>query len=227
MTDRPRLTIPGVVKEGVRIVWELDAPFLRTVWWSVRRPHQLIWRYLSGDRDPFANPIKFCLILGGLMMIILLLVNPSEFRQMAETVDQSSSESASVLMEATFRVINVTHILYVLVLPMYALMSWLLFHRLRWTFAEHIVWTLYTFSGSFVVTAPLMPFYRYNLQIASLVTMVMSFVYFVAVARLSMRTPLFSTIIKTIVCYAAFLVVYVQAQWILIVLTAAWMLFVT
>jgi len=228
MSRRPRLTIKGVLAESFRMMWELDTPFLRTVWWLLRRPHKLIRIYLRGKRHLFTNPVKLSLILGGLLAFLLFVLDPPEFHAVEQAAHKASSEQEAMALRAYAEsqevVLGLSHILAVLAVPAYAFMTWLMYQRLRWTLAEHLVFALFAFAGTHILTIPLMPIGYAGMMWLTGTTVIVSLVYMIIVGRLTFGGTTLGAIGKSTIAYFVFIVAYIIVQMAVVLAITAWKL---
>jgi hypothetical protein len=137
--DVQRLTLTVFLKKLVRKALDVDSPYVRTLIGMVRRPGRLISAYVSGQRKPYANPLKFLiltitfttLVRWGTAEVGLWSLNPVQ-----------DPEGAAIE--------NHRLIAYPFVQFLLAGILTLLFYRSRRNFAENIAFSLFVGGTAFV-----------------------------------------------------------------------------
>lgn len=70
--DIRRLTFSSLLREAIRRGLDLDSAYLRTFIGMIRHPGLMASRYVSGDRKPYANPLKFLIFTITLTVLVRL-----------------------------------------------------------------------------------------------------------------------------------------------------------
>ena len=150
-----RLTLKNVWEDICFQVFDLDNTLLKTFRHLFSKPDEVINSYISGARKKYMNPISYFAIaitLSGIMFFILkdiLDVNLTE---------SSFSNENTPNMDFVF---DYQGLLSYLIMPVYALMSWLLFlDKKILNYTEHIVTLAYTTGqASFVQVLVAIPLF--------------------------------------------------------------------
>ncbi|MGW9687064.1 DUF3667 domain-containing protein [Flagellimonas sp. 2504JD1-5] len=144
-----RLTLKNVFQDLSFQVFNLDNTFLKTFRHLFSRPEIVINSYIQGTRKRYMNPISYFAIaitLSGIMFFVLRNVYH------VNLTNNSFSDNQPTNMEFVF---DYQGLLSYLIMPVYALMTWLLFiDKKKLNYTEHLVANAYiTGQTSFVQVA--------------------------------------------------------------------------
>lgn len=145
------MTLFRVAGDAARQAFELDGPIPRTILGLAYKPHRVAEAYIAGDRRGLLNPVKFCLIMGAIGVLVLQVFDINTFQLLRGTgviKFGGATPEQTELMAASFdRASNVVgdyrHVFSVLALPIGAVLMWLMFWRAKHTLAEKLVLLLY------------------------------------------------------------------------------------
>ena len=150
---RNRLTIKNLFEHLSETFFNYDNKLLRTLIGLFIKPEDVISSYVKGVRKRYVNPISLLglsLTIAGLSVFIIkkfyleyfdlkawmmsLKIFSNEFSQQA-LANYSTSDS-----------MEYSSLIFSVIIPVFALMSWAIFYDKKYNFTEHIVLYLYTMS---------------------------------------------------------------------------------
>lgn len=146
---RDRLTIRHLVREFYEsfFSWETNRP-IRTFVDLIRRPEVVIDGYISGVRKKYNNPfgyVAISLTLSGLFFFAILKFSPEALDAMMGL--QSSSGNPQELGRRIQNISIEYHtLIFFALLPLFALLSWMLFYKRKYNYAEHLILNLYAYA---------------------------------------------------------------------------------
>lgn len=154
---RNRLTLKNVWEDVSFQLFNLDNTLLKTFRHMFVQPENVINSYVSGIRKRYMNPISYFAIgvtLSGIMFYILRKVYH------VSLTENSFSESSSQVTANMDFVFDYQGIMSYLIIPFYALFTWLLFlDKKKLNYTEHLVANAYIFGQismlQFIVSLPL------------------------------------------------------------------------
>ncbi|GAB5565988.1 MAG: hypothetical protein Wins2KO_30510 [Winogradskyella sp.] len=151
---RNRLTFKNLFEHISETFFNYDNKLLRTLISLIIRPEVVIDDYVNGVRKRFVNPISFfglSLSLSGLSLFIIKKFYLEYFDMMAWMADLeifNNPYSQEMLAEQSMgNTMEYTSFIFSMMIPAFALISWVVFLDNRYNFTEHIV--LYMYSLSF------------------------------------------------------------------------------
>lgn len=135
---RNRLTLKNVWQDISFQLFNLDNTFLKTFRYLFLQPHVVIESYVSGIRKKYMNPISYFAIavtLSGILFFVLRNVYH------VNLTESSFTDRPTANMDFVF---DYQGLLSYLTMPIYALMTWLLFlDRGKLNYTEHLVTNAY------------------------------------------------------------------------------------
>jgi len=141
---RTRLTLKNVWEDMSFQLFNLDNTFLKTFRHMFSQPQNVINSYITGIRKRYMNPISYFAIgvtLSGIMFYILRKVY-----EVSLTENSFSDTNTQVAANMDF-VFDYQGILSYLIIPLYALFTWLLFmDKKQLNYTEHLVANAYIFG---------------------------------------------------------------------------------
>lgn len=129
-----RLTFSSLLREAVRSCLDLDSVYLRTFVGMIRQPGLLASRYVSGEREPYANPLKFLIFT----ITLAVLVRQGAVKIGLWSVDPSGAIGNNRLLYYTIQQLGLAGTLA------------LLFYRSKRTFVENVAFSLFMGGPAFV-----------------------------------------------------------------------------
>ncbi len=152
---RKRLTLKNVWQDVSFQLFNLDNTFLKTFRHLFAQPHLVIESYISGIRKKYMNPISYFAIavtLSGILFFILRNIYH------VNLTENSFTDRPTANMDFVF---DYQGLLSYLTMPIYALMTWLLFLDTRkLNYTEHLVTNAYLIGQlSFVQVLVCLPLF--------------------------------------------------------------------
>jgi len=147
----PKLTFSAIIQDFLSTVFNIDAPFPKTVFRLFINPASLIKEFILGHRKSFYAPIKYlllCLFIN-LLTSELLGFDPIENQKLLESPNQTrpGSEDAYAIGQFVTKYLNYFIFLFPFSIGIF---SKLLFWRSKYNFTERTVLGFYL-SGQYVV----------------------------------------------------------------------------
>ncbi len=215
---RSRLSMKNVWQDISFQVFNLDNTFLKTFRHLFTEPHLVIDSYISGIRKKYMNPISYFAIavtLSGILFFILRNLYH------VNLMENSFSDQKTANMDFIF---DYQGLLSYLTMPIYALLTWLLFlDKRKLNYTEHLVTNAYlTGQLSFVqvlVCIPLFGLFNIPYDIFNWGFLLLTVFYqFFALKKIH-HTTIGSTLLRGI-GYLCMLVVVMMAIGVVIALIA-------
>jgi len=152
---RKRLTLKNIGQDISFQVFNLDNTLLRTIHHLFSKPQEVIESFIGGTRKRYMNPVSFFAIaitLSGVLFFVLRNVYHINL------TDSSVGETATADMNFIF---DYQGLLSYLTMPLYALMTWVLFlDKKKLNYTEHLVANAYiTGQYSFAQFAVALPIF--------------------------------------------------------------------
>lgn len=148
---RNRLTIRNLFEHITETFFNYDNKLLRTLRDLTVRPQIVIDDYVSGVRMRYVNPISlFALVLtiSGISLFILqkFYADALDLRPIMEQSGIYTEEMLDQLDESTGSVMEYSSLIYSAMVPVFALISALIFYDKRYNLTEHVIIYLYSMS---------------------------------------------------------------------------------
>ena len=152
---RNRLTLKNVWQDISFQLFNLDNTFLKTFRHLFTQPHLVIESYISGIRKKYMNPISYFAIAVTLSGILFFILRNLYHVNLTEN---SFSDQKTANMDFVF---DYQGLLSYLTMPIYALLTWLLFlDKRKLNYTEHLVTNAYlTGQLSFVQVLVCIPLF--------------------------------------------------------------------
>ncbi|WP_296312264.1 DUF3667 domain-containing protein [Winogradskyella sp. UBA3174] len=151
---RHRLTFKNIFEHITETFFNYDNKLLRTLIDLFKKPEIVIGGYVEGVRRRYVNPISYlalALTVGGIYIIVLNKFFPNAMTEM-------SAVSVEAQQETTIKIVNAIQEYYsitmVLLIPLYALLSRLVFiNRKEFNYTEHVVMAMYIMAQFSLVSS--------------------------------------------------------------------------
>lgn len=205
------MTIRGVLAEAWREIVELDTPMLRTAVHLSYKPHAVAHAFVAGDRRRYVNPVKFCLLSGSALALLLGWwgVDLSALMSGGGEAGRVSGEQQQQLVSAVAFVQTYIHLFNIGGLPVLAAALAVLFRRSGFNVAEQLSMTMFVYGEMLLFQALTLPFGGYGSREALLAHTLFVFAWSIwAIVRFE-RAPVVSGVLRAI-CATLLLIVSVQ-----------------
>ncbi|RAV98304.1 DUF3667 domain-containing protein [Pseudochryseolinea flava] len=208
-----RITVGHMAHELSHAITHADKGFLLLVKELLYRPGFVAKEYLEGRRKKYFNPFSFLVIMSALSAFITY---KSGYLQQAG--DGHRGPSNMYYQEAMQLSINYGKLIgLVVIVPLYALISWLFFWKPRYNYAEHFVLQSYSIGMYYVVSVlifiPAFLLMPGTFQINNMVLHLIYAIYMGVTYHQFFKKNLFVCILKALVMT----VVFIAAFWYLLV----------
>lgn len=143
---RNRLTLKNLFEHISETFFNYDNKLLRTCFALITNPSDVIDGYINGVRKKYVNPLSFfglSLTLSGISIFIVQKFYIEEIDFSKFLYDDRGAESLNKIMEGA---LEYNAILYSVLIPLFAFISWLVFLNKKYNYTEHIVLFFYTMS---------------------------------------------------------------------------------
>ncbi|MEP4946405.1 MAG: DUF3667 domain-containing protein [Flavobacteriaceae bacterium] len=195
---RNRLSLKNVFQDLSFQVFNFDNTFLKTFRHLIIRPADVVNSYIEGTRKKYMNPISYFAIgitLSGIMFFFLRNVYHVNLTNSSFTDKQPAN------MEFVF---DYQGLLSYLIMPIYALMTWLLFlDKKKLNYTEHLVTNAYitgqTSLTQVLICIPLFGIFDLEYDIFNWAFLVLVVAYQFYVLYKIHETKLLSTILRGLI----------------------------
>lgn len=149
---RNRLTMKNLCADFSQQFLNYDNTFLKTFIALFKKPEEVIGGYIDGTRKKYVNAITYfaiALTLSGLQIFIL-----NKFFPEAMNLESMTTEGMDDMQQNISFMQEYQSIFYMLMVPVYALMSKLIFFNIkRFNYTEHVVINMYLSAHFSIVTS--------------------------------------------------------------------------
>lgn len=192
---RNRLTLKNIWQDLNFQVFNLDNTLFKTFRQLFAKPEEVIESFISGARKKYMNPISYFAIaitLSGLLFFVLRNLYEVNLTQ------NSFSDSNTPNMDFIF---DYQGLLAYLIMPIYALLTWLLFIDIKkLNYTEHLVANAYTTGQmsfiQFIVLLPLFGFFDLRYDVVNWIFLLLMVFYQFYVFKRLHKVSLGSTILR-------------------------------
>ncbi|NYJ27577.1 DUF3667 domain-containing protein [Allomuricauda sp. ARW1Y1] len=192
---RSRLTLKNVWEDISFQVFNLDNTLLKTIRHLFTQPDEVINSYVNGTRKRYMNPISFYAIgvtLSGIMFYVLQNIYE------VKLTETSFSNGNAPNMDYVF---DYQGILSYLIMPFYALLTWILFLDKRvLNYTEHLVANAYIYGQvtfvQFLICIPLFGLFDVSYEPVNGFILLFMVTYQFYVLKKIHKTGIFNTIIR-------------------------------
>jgi len=147
-----RLTLKNLIQHLGETFFNYDNKLLRTIIDLIKTPEKVIDGYVNGIRKRYINPISFfgiSLTLTGFSIFIIKkfyknALDASQFFDASELYSNKASQD--IMASSTDFSLEYSSLIYASMIPLFAIISWLLFSNKRYNFTEHLVSYMYSMS---------------------------------------------------------------------------------
>jgi len=157
-----RFTLRDSFNWLINSVFNLDHGFIPTTVQLITKPGKTINEYLKGITIRYSHPFRFMFIWATISAILGAAAGSFEDSGVAINeamgVDEQGLDRTRFMMKKMNQYMN---ILIMLMIPFYALGSYLLFRKAKNNYAEHLIINAYAISSSVAIGLPFVMLYFY------------------------------------------------------------------
>lgn len=149
---RNRLTLKNLFQNFTETFFNYDNKILQTIISLLKTPEQVIDSYVNGVRKRFINPVSFfgiSLTLAGFNIFIIkkFFKKYMDATSLFQNNKMQSNEFSQEIMEfSTDFSLEYSSLIYASMIPIFALMSWVIFLNKKYNYTEHLVTYMYSMS---------------------------------------------------------------------------------
>lgn len=149
---RKRLTLKNLLQHISETFFNYDNKLLKTIVDLLKRPEFVIDSYVKGIRKRYINPISFfgiSLTLTGFSIFVIRkfyknALDASQFMKGSEMYNNKASQQ--IMASSGDFSLDYSSLIYSIMIPVFALISWVLFLNKRYNYTEHLVSYMYSMS---------------------------------------------------------------------------------
>jgi hypothetical protein len=119
-----RITVMRLLQSIPDVFFDVESGLFYTARTFITRPGREIRQYFAGDRSRHYKPLKFILFIGGLYTFLFVKFKINDGGKASAFEDFGLQWNSAILL---------------LQFPLIALTTWLLFHKRKYTYGEHLV----------------------------------------------------------------------------------------
>lgn len=147
-----RLTFKNLLAYFSETYFNYDNKFMRTIINLIVKPEDVISSYVNGVRKKHINPISFLAISFTLSGFYLFFFKDN-LKEVMDQATLSSYQGQEKLGKAISNFIfDYNSLLYFIIIPALAVISWMVFKNKKYNFTEHVVIYLYTMPFSSIIS---------------------------------------------------------------------------
>ena len=216
-----RLTLKNLLAYFTETYFNYDNKFLQTCSKLITTPEDVIGGYISGVRKKYVDPVTFLAIsftLSGIYLFFFKdwLLGIMDFSNIS-TFYENQEKINEVFMDFIF---DYNSLLYLLIIPGLALISWLVFLNKKYNFTEHIVIYLYSMSFTSIVSIILTiitAWLSIDYLIFSIVLYVLMFIYHCYLLKRVFKLTAGQLVLKTLLFIPLFFLFYITITIVVVV----------
>lgn len=146
-----RLNLRNLFEHITETFFNYDNKLIRTLIDLIKRPQVVIHDYVSGVRMRYVNPISFfalSLTIAGLSIFIMkkFYMDAMDFSYFFQNSSIYSEEFIANMNESTGNSLEYSSLIYSAMVPVFAIISAIIFYDKTYNFTEHVVLYLYSMS---------------------------------------------------------------------------------
>lgn len=168
-----RITVHGIVTEAWHSLTHVEKGLRRTIVALAIAPGRMLNNYLQGDRKQYQKPFSFLLISTTLFALVLNFFQQYYLIPAATTFDDRLYNN-EVSLEKFYSWFHIV------LLPAYGLVSFLIFKRLKYNYAEWLVICCYLVAFVLLLQIPfhfILTFFHLNVTVQKLIQLLIAEVY--------------------------------------------------
>lgn len=147
-TDNNRITVTSILDEAWHSITHVERGLRKTIIALAVAPGKMLQAYINGDRKPYQKPFSFLLISTTIFALVLHLFHP--YYQILNPVSfDDRLFNNQLILESKYYVW-----FHIVLLPVYAFVSFLIFKRVKYNYAEWMVICCYVISIDLLLNIP-------------------------------------------------------------------------
>lgn len=171
-----RITVKGLIEEALGALFHLERKLKRTIIDLAIRPGKMIRDYVDGKREKYQKPFGLLLIASAIHSIAFYLTHLKQI----PAISRSASFDEMYFYNIYYVQTNYFSWIHLGLLPLYTLISVIIFYRSKYNYAEWMVAGCYILSFLLLVIIPyhiLNAFIHFNDKVDFFVQLIIVFCY--------------------------------------------------
>ena len=173
-SDNNRITVSSILHEAWHTITHVERGLRKTIVALAFAPGKMLQTYMAGDRKPYQKPFSFLLISTTSFALVLHLFHPYYQIPNAVSFDDRLFNN-QLLLESKYYAW-----FHIVLLPVYAFVSFLIFKIVKYNYAEWMVICCYVISFNLLLNIPfhfLLSFLHLNDTVQNLIQLVITELY--------------------------------------------------
>lgn len=210
---RNRLSFKNLFEHLSETFFNYDNKLLRTFVQLFKNPEDVIVGYINGVRKRYINPISFfglALTISGLSIFILkkFYIDDLDFSHVFEGMEVSQDVFSGTFNNA----LEYNSLFYSFLIPLFALISWVIFLNKKYNYTEHIIIYLYSMSLlsiiMVIISQIVLSFTPQSYFLTGILSWPLMFFYHCYLLKRVFKLSLGDLILKSIIALALFFAIY-------------------
>ena len=172
--DARRITVSSILKEASHSLTHVEEGLRKTIIALAITPGKMMTSYLEGDRKSYQKPFSFLLIVTSVYAVMIYFFHQYYLIPTATTFEDKLFNRVVILESKYYSWLQIA------LLPVYALVPYLIFKKARYNYAEWIVVCCYLLSFVLILQIPfyiLDSFLHLNNQIHQVIQLLITELY--------------------------------------------------
>lgn len=153
-----RLTVKSIFKLAVSKLFDLENSFWTTIKLLFKQPEEVVNGYLSGATKLYYNPVRFIVIAVALSLLTMSFsgFDPNEMMGgiNSNNLNQISDEAMAYQNSLINILSSFMQLVSLIIVPFFALATWLLFKKQQLNYAEHLAINCYGLGVATLIGIP-------------------------------------------------------------------------
>ncbi len=159
-----RLSVKVLFRQLFSMITNLERGMWYTLIAMFRSPAKVVNQYVNGATVQYYNPIRLVLVVGTISVLIMFsFTSFSESQtEINEMINPNMSESQAAFQQAlNNRMKPFMNLMPILLIPFFAMASYLLYRKRHLNYAEHMVMQSFSYAALSLITIPTLFIYEY------------------------------------------------------------------
>lgn len=145
------MTVRTMLEGTFKGLIDFDKPLYRTLIGLTVRPGSVISEYVEGKRAGYTNPVKYCLSISALLIVLVKLRGSIvEVASRSISADPTAAEPAAEFLRQYNEINNsiqpYSHVISLMMMPVLAGFLYLMFRKSKRSFADHMAFGCFAVS---------------------------------------------------------------------------------
>jgi len=152
MRQNKRITFKGLLEEAWHTITHVEEGFIHTVIALAKRPGKMIGEYIHGNRKPYQKPFPFLFIVTTVYALMLYWLHYNNEKHLLEQT--SVDFHTRFILKASYLESKFYSWLHIGLLPVYGLLSLIIYRQVKYNWAEWMVACCYIISFILLLLIP-------------------------------------------------------------------------